>query len=508
MADVIKEIVIDRFDGGISNDVRQQLKNEFAVASMFDIWSNPARLTPIRSLEEDTNSDAIEAYDVRDFWVGQEDGNFYALGRQSGFFRPKIIYKTGGDVPAGTWTIPASSEGGAVLIRGCFLQWAGALWMFSGTTNVSKCIPGTSFTDTVASVGSSIASVAQGIISPTDNNMYMFYYETTNKKSHVVKVDSSGSVTDDVLPLPRGYIIKSACLWGNYIALGLSIGTSTFKSVVILWDPTLSNFSEVIDFGDGEIKVLENLEGSLTAIVDNGMSTSLSVTGGTLEIKMWAGGSVQTVKSIKMTTTISSGIFGQHKELKNNRVYFRARMDFNGSTYRGVWGFGRKGPGQPFALTLAVTDSSVTSNEVNAFGLYGDYWFLTINGDGTVLKTNDQSVNGSGYLQTSYIESQKYNGGNEHRRKLLHSVFVTTVPLPDSSQLLVKYRKDEETSYSSAIITHDTDNEIHFEISAASGTSLPEFKEIQFKLESTRFAEIISWGFRYIELDGATTPDS
>lgn len=511
MADVIKEILIDRFDGGISDDPRAQVKNQFVVSSAFDIWSNPNRLTPNRSFEDDqddgvTAATGMKQYGVRDFWPSFIDGRLYGLGNQASFSRPKIFYKTD---PGGTntWTLPASSEGSAGLIRGCFFEWAGSFWMFSGSTNVSSCIPGTSFTNTVASVGQTISSVAQGVISPTDNNAYMFYYATATRKSYVVKIDSSAAVTDNVLPLPTGYIVKSACLWGNYIAIGLTTGVSVFRSIVVLWDPTLSNFSEIIDFGDGEIRALDNVEGSIVAMMDGSMSTSLAINGGTLNIRVWGGGAVQTVKSIKNTTIISSGLFTQQKVVKDFRFYIAAQLRFNNGIYQGLWCFGRKTPGQPFSFTLAITDSNAnTSNGINGFANMGDFWFLAENSDGSLRKTNEAN-NFSAYAETSFVESQKYNGGDIKRRKRLHSVFATTVPLGSSQQLVLKYRKDEETSYTT-LFTETTSNNILTELGAAGGVDLPEFKEIQFKLESTGGAEITSWGFRFEELDGATTPDA
>lgn len=453
-------------------------------------------------MNDGSSSTGMQQYTVQDFWPSNISGRLYGLGRQTSFFRPKVFYKT--DPTDGNWTLPGTAEGGALLVQGCFFEWASAMWMFSGSTNVSKWAIGGAFTDTVATVGT-INSVAQGIISPQDNCAYMFYYTTSTTTSYVVRISSAGAVTDNVVPLPVGYRIKGACLWGNYIALALVTGGAggSNKSIVVLWDPVLSNFSEIIDFGDGEINAIENVEGSICAFIDGTMSNSVSVTGGTFVVRMWGGGAVQTVKSIKNTTIISSGLFKNQKVLKDFRMYVIAALTFNGATYKGVWSFGRKSPAYPYALTCALTDSNISSNGLNGFANMGDYWFLAENSDGTIRKTNDQST----FTETSILETQKFTGGRIDLRKLLHSVFVTTVPLPAAGQIVLKYRKDEETSYTT-LFTETTDNNILTELGAASGVALPEFKEIQFRLESTGNAEITSWGFRFTTLDGATTPES
>lgn len=508
MGDNVQEILIDQFNGGISDDVRLQIKNQFAVSQHFDIYSNPARLSPYRSFEDAQDDGVVSAtgmkqYEVQNFWPSNVSGRLYGLGKQTSFSRPKIFYKT--DPTDSSWTLPATAEGGAALVKGCFFEWASCLWMFSGSTNVSKWTVGSTFTDTAMSTATAINGVAQGIVSPTDNNAYMFYYTTADLKSHVVRITSAAVLSDDVLPLPVGYRVKSACLWGNYIAIALVTGGAggANKSIVILWDPVLDNFSEIIDFGDGEINSIENVEGSICAFIDGTMSNLVSVTGGTFVVRMWGGGAVQTVKSVKNTTIISSGLFGSQKILKDFRMYVSANLTFNGATYIGVWSFGRKGPSYPFALTCALSDNANSPTVINGFSNMGDYWFLAENSDGTIRKTNDQAT----FSETSILESQKYNGGRFDLRKLLHSVFVTTVPLPAAGQIVLKYRKDEETAYTT-LFTETTDNNILTELGAASGVSLPEFKEIQFRVESTGGAEITSWGFRFTTLDGATTPES
>ena len=50
------EISIADFNGGIADDARKNTGNEFQISKHFDIFSNPKRLTPYRSLEADTET--------------------------------------------------------------------------------------------------------------------------------------------------------------------------------------------------------------------------------------------------------------------------------------------------------------------------------------------------------------------------------------------------------------------------------------------------------------------
>lgn len=489
------EILIDLFNGGISDDIREQTKSQFALTKHFDIFSNPHRLSPYRSFEDDTNdgvsSTDLKQYEVSEFLFSQVSGRLYGIGKQASFSRAKIFYKT--DPSQGNWTLPATAEAGAGLQHGSFIEWASAIWFFQGSTQIGKWAIDSTVTDTVASVGGVGASPS--IISPFDNNMYMFY---SNK---VVRVTSGGSVTDDVVPLPTGYTIKGACLYENaYLAIAMNLGGTSGKSIVVLWDPTLSNFSEVIDFGDGEIRAIANLEGQIVALMDVSMSTSYSFAGGKLTIKHYAGGAVETTKELKLTGLVSSGLFLQRCLVKDGKVYFVAEIVYNGATSRGIFGYGRKNINAPYALTLALVDENASS--IQGFGNVGDYWFLCENGDGSVRKSDDQA----NYTITSTMESQKYNGGDIAMRKKLHSVLATYAPLPAAGQVVLKYRKDEETSYTT-LFTETTDNAMATNMANGAAITLPEFKEIQFKIESTGGAEITSWGFRFFPLADGARPE-
>ena len=65
------ELKIDNFSGGVSDDSRENTSTKFIVSKHFDIFSNPHRLTPYRSLEADTNDGAtatgMKQYRVLEF---------------------------------------------------------------------------------------------------------------------------------------------------------------------------------------------------------------------------------------------------------------------------------------------------------------------------------------------------------------------------------------------------------------------------------------------------------
>ena len=192
---ILPDIIINRFDGGLSDDPRQPISNGASLIKHFDIYSNPFKLSPYRSTEADTATSVsatdLEQYRVQDFQLGL-DGKLYGLGRAAASAVPKVFSKA--DPTTGNWTVEATAEGTGVLIRGCFIEWQSNWYMFSGTNQISRWAIGSTFTNQVGSItlNATITSVAQGVVG-ADNNPYLFY----NNK--VVRVNSSGTATDNVM---------------------------------------------------------------------------------------------------------------------------------------------------------------------------------------------------------------------------------------------------------------------------------------------------------------------
>jgi hypothetical protein len=199
MANSITKIV-NNFSGGKSDDVRGLVPNTFSTAKHFDIFSNPSRLSPYRSLENDTetsvSSTDLKQYFVRDFIYASTSAKLYGLG-QTGAGLTKIVYKA--DATSGLWTLPSSSEGSGAVKNGCFVEFKDYMWFFQGTNQIGKwgLLSGTpSITNSVSTVGATITSVAQGIIA-SDANLYLAY------NNIIVRIAPGLTVTDSAKTVIR-----------------------------------------------------------------------------------------------------------------------------------------------------------------------------------------------------------------------------------------------------------------------------------------------------------------
>ncbi len=505
------EIDIRRFDKGITGN------RDSAFHQHFDIFSDPSRLIPYRSTEADTatnvSSTDAKTYDIKDFRLGS-DGKMYGLGKNGSSY-PKVMRKT--DPTTGNWLSSGSNnastaegEGNAARISGSFKEWQGFFWFFQGTVQVAKvAISGGAITNTVASVGSTIVTVADSVIG-ADDKMYMFY----NNK--VVRVSRTGAVTDDVLAnLPSDMRIVSCCRYGSYIAIGMAYGTSataspTGVSKVFIWDMvTSTTVNDVIDWGEGALMVLGNIEERLVGVSNKFLETpsgltSLAIGQGAMVVRMWTGGPASVRAEIVANQNVTLGRFIRDVVIKDNRMSWVASVPFDASTstestyHMGIWTFGRKDANSDFALSLDYVEEGVdTANyKINSFGAAGNYWFISHSNDGSISKTNDAAV----FTFTSIFETNRI--GNEKQTLQLKAATVATDALPSGGQVVLKYKKDDEASFTT-IFTHATANALrHTAINIeTTGAALPTFKRIRFRVESTGNAVITGLRFLFDEFN-------
>lgn len=491
------EITVEDFNGGISDDSRKKSGNEFQITKHFDIFSNPKRLTPYRSLEADTDdgstSTGMKQYFVRDFVYASASAKLYGLG-QTGAGLTKIVQKA--DATTGNWTLPSSSEGNGAVQNGCLVEYKDYLWGFQGTTQVFKwgLLSGTpSITNTAGTVGT-ITSVANGVIAK-DDNLYLPY----NNK--LARVTSGGTVNDAVLTLPTNFKITSICNYGNYLAIACA-PVSSFNGVskVFLWNLISSDVQEVIDWGEGELRVLESVEGLLVGVTDRYLNNSVGAGKGSMVVQVYGGGSPQVFKEI-FTQALTGKSIPISKAVKNNRVFWSAKIMTNsaGTEYdEGIWSFGRKNSNYNHTVTLDITDENVTTSGIQAFGTAANYFFVAHSNDGSIDKTNDVAT----YAFTSVYVSQVLNFGDTTSDKRLESVKIHFRRLVSGETVTVKYRIDGASSWTT-IGSDSTAGDVSrtFLNIENTGDAFASGKEYEFRIESTGGAEITGWQVKATVLD-------
>ena len=487
----LQPIVINNFSGGIADDVRKVSASEFSITRHFDIFSNPQRLTPYRSLEADTETSVsatdLKQYLVRDFVYATGSAKLYGLGQTSGGLT-KILQKA--DATTGLWTTPASSEGNGAVLNGCFFEYKDYLWGFQGTTSLFKwgLLSGSpSITNATATVGATITSVANGVIHAATGYAYLAYNNV------IVRIQPDLTITDSAKTVPDNYKITSITNYGSYLAIAAApISSFNGTSKVYLWNGSSDTFFETIDWGEGEIRILESVEGILVGVTDRYLNNSTGAGRGSMIIQIYSGGSAQVFKEI-FTQALTGKTIPISKSVKNNRLFWAAKIMTNsaGTEYvEGIWSLGRKNSNYPFAITLDIIDENIDTDGIQAFGTAANYFFIAHSLDGSVDKTNDSAT----YTFTSVYESQIFDFGVFQQTKKLDKFTIYTAYLPSGASVTVKYKFDDDTSFTT-IGTFSTQGSLtrDFINIESTGAVFPNFKEAQFRIESTGGAEILGY---------------
>jgi hypothetical protein len=499
MSDKSITTTVRNFNGGISDDARKPSVNEFQITRHFDIFSQPNRLIPYRSLEADTetsvSSTDLKQYFVRDFVYASASTKLYGLG-QTGAGLTKILQKA--DATTGLWTKPASSEGNGAVQNGCFFEYKDYLWGFQGTNQIFKwgLLSGTpSITNSAATVGATITSVANGIIA-ADGNAYMAYNNV------IVRIAPGGTVTDSAKTVPDTYKITSLANYGSYMAIGCSPKASfNGQSKVFIWNLSSDLFAETIDWGEGDLRILEVVEGLLVGVSDLYLNNATGAGKGSMIIRGYTSGAAQVLKEI-FTQALTGKTIPLSKAIKNNRLFWAAKIMTNaaGTTYNeGIWSFGRKNGGYNYALTLDVIDDNVSTAGIQGFGTAANYFFIAHSNDGSVDKTNDAAT----YAFTSVYETQIYDSGTPALVKKLDECQIFTAPIPTGGAVTVKYKNNGDTSFTT-IGTLSTVGALSrtFINIESTGANFATHKEVTFRLESTGGAEVTGYSFTTTPLTG------
>lgn len=496
----ILTIKLNKWYGGISDDVREQNPDVFAISYHMNIFGSPVKVSPYKSnITNDTvastSSDMTQFY-TRNFAVSQDTGYLYALGRLStASDKGRILVKTDPVGNGTNWAISASSSQATngVYFRNTFLPYksylygikvSGAgtsqkrdLWRYGSLTSGAKALTEPFGGADLLDDGGNNDS-AQGIIGKDD----CAYLPYANK---LAKVDTGGTATAAALTLPSEYSITSLAKYQNYLAIACKPRQNGITSKVFLWDYVSDDVSEVIDFGEGNLLVLENLDGNLFGF--SNLSSALQI-GSRTVIRQYSGGYPNVIKELPY-----SGLL-QMKDVSGNKIY----IVMSDGTTLGVWAFGRRSDKYPYTITFdRLINGSTTVSNVNAIKFVGDYMFASIGGSGNIMRTDEQSS----YSYTGIIHTQKFNGGNLQKDKTMRYINLTHVPLPSGASITVKYRKDADTSWTS-LMTSSTVGAYFKDATNQENNgnkNFPSFKEIQFRIETTSLAEPIELQMQYEE---------
>lgn len=435
--------LINRFDGGISEDKRSGwvgsggnfTTNRFSITKHFDTFTYPKKLVPYNS----TEADEEKTYKIKRFLFspGRIQDEFHGLGVDVGDTIAEIyIYN---DLGAGTYTTWAVGESNATSSRvpdtTVFFYYKDFIYFFGGDRYVCayNSTGATAIDDSFLDFGADYTSIVQPVHHPADDHAYFFI----NNVIHRLE-GTSWNAGNPLLTLPSNSKITCACVYGNYLAIGCASKSAIDrKSTVYLWDRDSLLVSEIIDFGEGEIKHIANLNNRLVGIVDFYTTSAIGLTRGKIISKIASGNFGITVDELTKDTT-DAGVATCNSVVRNNKLYFIATATLNSDTRFGIWAVDENG-----RMALDFIEEEATTYQ----GIYltGNQWWIAHSGDGSINRSDET---GAVYGHTSIYESLIFNAGDSSVSKKLIDIEVSFEKLPAiTSQVVLEYRIDGSATW-------------------------------------------------------------
>lgn len=463
----------------------------------FDVLSDPTRMDPTPDMANDLFTDLNPAtQQICKILPANNAANDatvqYGLGVVAG--APRIYIKNS---PITTWlelsATPAQGDG--TRQENLFVEYQGRIYFAHNTGIQSYSISANTYDTGMAgtlSVTLSQSDIFQGLVHSKDDVLYIPYTTISSgvTSAFIASKNGSGAFNITALTLPKNVVPISICEYGNYLAIACRPKqVQSQKSVVYLWDrdSSLSTLSEKIDFGLERLEFIEELGGGIVGVSSYANTSSEVITvKPKLIFRYYNGGLAEQFLELPITSSIinnSSNLAWDNQKL-NNRIFFTASVELQGTRTDAIWAIAKKADG---SLTVSIdrylnNGTAITSCVPRGFYKFGDYFTASYTDNGTyVTKT---TINGAAtYTASALFETVIM--GESYLKFKLNSVGVMFEKLPADGQVVLKYRKDGDTSWTT-IFTYTTDDALFHEAVNIESTAanLPEFLEIEFQITS------------------------
>ncbi len=525
LIDDMKRAIINRF-AGMSEDRYDDSGNKYGFTKHFDVLRHQKRLTPIRGMTTDTASTGIGNIIVAAngimYGVGLDIPNNPTLG--------KLWARTGYGGSDGWASYIAGGVQtqlpGATGVYDLLVDWKDCGHVRSlhwAANNVLVCSDPVA-ASSVATSALTFASIGQGLVHPKDSNFY-FPYKLAAGTTYIGKIVSNATpftgLSATAFTLPSIYRAYCLSYYGNYLAAPLANinggAGGVNGSEVQLWDldTSLTQPQEVIPWGEGSLKVCNNLGGILVGISEGQrIYQGFVQDSDSIVIRVWNGGPEPTViHTIRATHLAASGqpscvINPRVNFIYNKRLYFSINVvpnDGKQPSRYGLWSVGKNAAGEWTVCQEMVATNANTETGVIAAAIAGDFVSMCHTAEGTITFTTNGITGSAVFGASSVFESVVNQGmaeGDKVFYKKLMTIRVRCLPLPTGAQLTLKYRTDSDGStsdWTTATTAYTTTGGVAFKAPLqADGSPFKGGYNFEFQLTSTGGATPTAITYDYI----------
>ena len=469
---------INRFDGGMSDDIRSHDLSKCAYVSHFDIYCDKHRLIPFPGYTADqdfSGTDGLKTYNLANFvW---NDGTWYCVGTKSDNTGSKLFSKVTAETAE--WSAVASGEGTDNLIPRTMLAYdQGKLWFqTTATTNTYLSIHQLSVgtTDKDTTISTSVATLPYVVEYAFDDE----YYSNTGERD-ILKIDNT-TITDPI-KTTSGYVTD---IQSGDEQLGImTYRFFPFKAQLLLWDSGSILIDRKIEFGNGRESALGYPSGTwVAAIAENLVSHSENddLANGTYALaikRASAVGGARTMFRMESKTLTNAKLTPSRSKYRDSMLFYaRVPQDATPTTYKeGIFAVGKCKDDSPLAVSVLLDTGTLGS--VEGYYSEGNHHYFAHGGDGSVSRLSPRS----GTFDITAVYETLMFGHDIPQKKTLKRITVNTEDLPASATVVMKYRLDEDDAFTT-MATSSTDGDERHTFTSAAGVPIGGFQEIQFRLE-------------------------
>lgn len=509
---VIKEIKINRFEGGLTENMRDTTGNRLWYTENVLLEKNLVSQTANNNVQNTAGySSAFSIIKLVD-----KAGTLYGYGQNNATDKDTTIYSKSYGTSS-NWAAVTNGTLTGTLMRlydPFFVTYGGDLYFDGGNNYICK-YSGTTMTNNWLSFNGGMYG---GIV--WQGNMYGY------SGQKIYKITTAPAATN-MIDIPDGQTITNMVGYGNYLAIVCT--SSTGVSKMYLWDGiTTTTFAEIIEIGVGEVSGGTILDGTIYVTMSLGNRRGFSImaysSGRFISVYNYTG-------RYNRARTYNYTFLGSKPKTASGHIYFIVIGTRSDSTYAQIYEaqmfrYGKTNPEDSNSLSLWKTYNSVGTGSNSPINLGNDFViYETSVGQAqpqmlaSVLYSMDGSYSSFYYEMTNVynatedtssasaiIETTVLNCGDSNKEKQLKAVSLFYDPLPTTGSVILKYKINEDinkaTSTWTTVFTDTTDYAVSHSAAVIESTSaiLPTFKEIQFRIELSGNAKLTGYKFKYEEL--------
>jgi len=505
----MKIINQNNFWSGMVNDPRSTLPGGFWYSENFDVGRKKSLKQVVNNTVENSCSYSVDNYITKLIQVGTD---IYGLGQDNNTNHDTTIWKKTNALD-GAWGIPTNgtiasttfNAGDALFISNMQGTYQ-VIYLDGGNSKVAKY---TIATDTMSSTAINLANAKGGVVWQGDvycwsgQDIYKIN-ATTDALTSMKSVSSEQTIVDLV---PYGNLMAVVCT------------STTTKSKMYLWDGvSTTTWVEILEIGVGTVSGGALLEGMIVVAISTPNKR-------TLKLKGYNGGQFQNLFTytarLNRAGTYNYILPASKLKTFTGYVYFLVTGTKPDGTYAGLYEYaiaryGREEPVNPMTFSIYKTIDFTSARGVDGQTANNDFTIIeNIVGGSTTAERSVAALINSDTNKTTFflsssstyssqpgvLETVKFGWDDGSIDKQLKSVASYFTGMTGTGGVTMKYKKDEDLTWTT-ICTDTTSGNLTYmtNIVESTGANLPQFKEIQLRIECLDGIELTGYKLKYEEL--------